>query len=131
MADSIICARAFAFSVRLLELCRKLWARGPVGRHIASELLRCGPSIGANAEEAQDGQTKPDFIAKMAISRKESRETLYWLRLSVATNTTTLQEIEWELKEAGELRAMIVRAIRTAQSNSSRKPGVGPKTLSP
>ena len=44
-----------------------------MGRHIASELAKCGTSIGANAEEAQDGQTKPDFIAKLAVSRKESR----------------------------------------------------------
>jgi len=49
-----------------------------LGRHIASQLIRCGTSVGSNAEEAQEGQTKPDFIAKMAVSRKESRETQYW-----------------------------------------------------
>jgi four helix bundle protein len=38
--------------------------------------VRCGTSIGANAEEAQEGQTKKDFIAKMAIARKEARETI-------------------------------------------------------
>ena len=66
-----------------------LWRRGPIARHIATQLIGCGTSIGSKAEEAQDAQTKPDYIAKMAISRKESR-------------------------------AMIVSAIRTAQSNSSR-----------
>jgi len=120
MADSIICSRSFEFSVRILALCTKLWDRGPASRRIASELIRCGTSIGANAEEAQDGQTKPDYIAKMGISRKESRETLYWLRLALRAKVVTNDEIAWELKEAGELRAMIVAAIIKAQSNSAR-----------
>ena len=101
-------------------MCEKLWRRGAVARHIASQLLGCGTSIGANAEEAQDGQTKPDFIAKMAVSRKESRETLYWLRLAVGSGITTKEEVAWELREASELRAMIVSAIKTAQSSPSR-----------
>jgi len=54
----------------------------------------------ANAEEAQDGQTKPDFVAKMAISRKESRESRYWLRVAVKLGKVKAEEIEWELKEA-------------------------------
>ena len=74
----------------------------------------------ANAEEAQDGQTKPDFVAKMAISRKESRESRYWLRLAVKLGKVKAEEVEWELKEAGELRAMIVAAIKTAQASPSR-----------
>lgn len=120
MADSIICDRAFEFAARILALCTKLWDRGPAARRVASELIRCGTSIGANAEEAQDGQTKPDYIAKMSVSRKESRETLYWLRLALRAKVVTNDEIVWELREAGELRAMIVAAIITAQSNQSR-----------
>ncbi len=84
------------------------------------QLFRWGPSIGANAEEAQDGQTKPDYIAKMSVSHKESRETRYWLRLAVRINAVKADEVAWEMQEVGELRAMIVAAIRTAQSNPSR-----------
>jgi four helix bundle protein len=120
MSDSIICDRAFEFASRILKLCEKLWRRGPSGRQIASELIRCGPSIGANAEEAQDAQTKPDFIAKMSISRKESRETNYWLRLALYNEIVTKGEVMWELQEVVELRAMIVRAIITAQSRADR-----------
>ena len=79
MSHSIICE----FAARILDLCARLWNQGPAARRIASELIRCGTSIGANAEETKDGQTKPDYIAKMSVSRKESRETLYWLRLGV------------------------------------------------
>jgi four helix bundle protein len=121
MADSIICERAFEFSARILALCTTLWDRGPAARRVASELIRCGTSIGANAEEAQDGQTKPDYIAKMSVSRKESRGTLYWLRLALRAKVAAPEEIAWELGEAGELRRMIVAAIITAQSNLSRR----------
>ena len=72
MSRSIICERAFEFALRILKLCERIWTRGPAARHIASELMRCAPSIGANAEEAQEGQSKADYIAKMSISSKES-----------------------------------------------------------
>ncbi|MEO5742815.1 MAG: four helix bundle protein [Vicinamibacterales bacterium] len=58
-------------------------ARSVGPRHIASQLIRCGTSVGANAEEAQEGQSKADFIAKMSISSKEARETRWWLRVAV------------------------------------------------
>jgi four helix bundle protein len=82
--------------------------------------MGCGTSIGANAEEAQEGQTKPDFIATLSVSRKEARETRYWLRVAVRVEAATASEVEWELREAGELRAMIVAAIKTARTSSSR-----------
>jgi len=97
MSDSIICERAFEFARRILKLSEKLAARGLVGRHIAGELIRCGTSIGANAEESQEAQTKADFIAKLAISRKEAKETGYWLRLGIASEVTTAKEVEWEV----------------------------------
>ena len=120
VSESIICERAFEFAARILKLCERLWDRGPAARLIASQLLICGASIGANAEEAQDGQTKPDFCAKLSISRKESRETRYWLRLAVRANVVAAKEVEWELSEVNQLRAMIVAAIKTGQSSSSR-----------
>jgi four helix bundle protein len=120
VAVSIICERAFEFSRRILLLSDRLAARGFATRHIADELARSASSIGANAEEAQDAQTKPDYIAKMSIARKEARETLYWLRLASATGAMTREAIDAEIKEAGGLRATIVSAIRTAQSNPDR-----------
>ena len=55
---------------------------------------------------AQDAQTKPDFIAKLSVSRKESREVRYWLRLALETAVVTAGEIEWELNEASRLRSV-------------------------
>jgi four helix bundle protein len=93
---------------------------GPASRKIANQLFDCGTSIGANAEEAEGGQTKPDFLAKLAVSRKESRETIYWLRLAIATSICSKESVSWELDEAQQLKAMITAAIRTGQSSDSR-----------
>jgi four helix bundle protein len=77
-------------------------------------------SIGANAEEAQEGQSKADFIAKLSVSRKEARETTYWLRLAVKNEIVEPDEITWELNEARQILAMIRSAILTARSSESR-----------
>jgi four helix bundle protein len=84
--------------------------------------MKCGTSIGSNAEEAQDAQSKRDFIAKLSVSRKEARETVWWIRLALRSQVVTNDEIEWEVAEAGQLRAMIVAAIKTAQANLRRRP---------
>src|SRR5688572_1989595 len=97
MAHSIICDRAFNFACRIVKLCDRMSKRGFSARHIAGQLIRCGTSIGANAEEAQEGQSKADYIAKMCVSSKESRESNWWLRLARATGIVTAEEIEWEL----------------------------------
>jgi four helix bundle protein len=104
-------------------LCRCARGSGREDRLPGKSRTSCstpGTSIGANAEEAEGAQTKPDFIAKLAISRKESRESVYWLRVAIATSITTKDEVAWELDEASQLRAMITQAIRTAQSSSWR-----------
>lgn len=48
---------------------------------IAKQLLRSATSIGANVCEAQNAESKADFIHKMKIASKEASETLYWLIL--------------------------------------------------
>jgi four helix bundle protein len=87
---------------------------------MADQLFGSGTSIGANCAEAQGGQTKPDFLAKLSIARKESWETIYWLQLAVATSIVKRAEIEWELDEAQQLKAMITAAIKTGQSSQWR-----------
>jgi four helix bundle protein len=120
MPQCIICDRAFAFACRILKFSDQLASRGPAARHIASQLMKSGTSIGSNAEEAQEGQTKADFIAKMSISRKEARETVWWLRVAVGSEVVRADEVQWELDEAKQLLAMVRAAIRTARASSSR-----------
>jgi four helix bundle protein len=116
MSESIICERSFEFAGRLLKLSERLWDRGPAARNIASQLMRCGTSVGSNAEEAQEAQSRADYIAKMNISRKEARETRWWLRLARKNEILTDKEMSWELSEANQLLAMIRSAVLTSKA---------------
>ena len=120
MQSRIISERAFTFGVRIVRLCDRLWKGDHAARKIADQLFDASTSIGANASESQGGQTKADFLARLAISRKESWETIYWLRLAIATSIVTKDAVAWELDEAHQLRAMITAAIKTGQSSESR-----------
>jgi len=84
-------------------------------RTLASQLIRSGTSIGANIEEAQAGQSKADFIAKMSISRKEARETLYWLRLLKAADIVEASKFDDITKEADELVRILTSIVKTSQ----------------
>lgn len=70
---------SFDFSLMVIEYCEKLEAEKRYV--IARQLLKSGTSIGANAMEAQNGESKADFIHKMKIAAKEAEESQYWLWL--------------------------------------------------
>ncbi len=79
MKDNLIQKKSFEFSLNIINLYKDLKVNQEYD--IARQLLRSGTSIGANVEEAIGAQSKRDFLAKISISLKESRETYYWLRL--------------------------------------------------
>ena len=111
-----ITERSFQFAVRIVQLCRYLEQLDRVSKTLANQLLRSGTSIGANVEEAQAGQSKADFTAKMSIARKEARETLYWLKLlhvSKIVSETQLTEI---MKESDELVRILTSIVKSAQT---------------
>ena len=120
MSTSIIADRSFEFARRTVKLRETLWKRGRAAHKIADQLFDCGTSIGANASESQGGQTKPDFLAKLAIARKESWETIFWLRLAIARDIVEHDDVAWELDEAKQLKAMITQAIKTGQRSDWR-----------
>lgn len=78
--QDIILDKTFAFGLRIIRLHLYLRER-KVDRVLLSQLLRSGNSIGANTEEAIGGSSRKDFIQKLRIAYRETRETKYWLRL--------------------------------------------------
>lgn len=83
--ENIIQIKTFQFAVRIINFCKFLTI-DKKEYIISKQILRSGTSIGANIEEAIGGQSKRDFINKVSIAYKESRETRYWLRLLKETN---------------------------------------------
>ena len=59
---------------------------------LSKQILRSGTSIGALVREAQNAESKADFIHKLAIAQKECDETIYWLELLIQSGYLTEQE---------------------------------------
>jgi four helix bundle protein len=81
----------------IVNLCKYLEKNSDVAKSVINQLLDAGTSVGANLEEAQAGQTRPDFIHKNSISLKEARESNFWLRLILATSEFD-EKVKTELK---------------------------------
>jgi four helix bundle protein len=77
--DNVIVNKTIDFSLAIIRFCEVL--EQDKKYVIARQLLRSATSIGANVFEAQNAESKPDFIHKMKIAAKETSETLYWLIL--------------------------------------------------
>lgn len=110
--------RTFEFALRILKLCNELNKRPGVSRDISRQLLKAGTSVGANTEEAQAAQSKPDFISKNSIALKEARETHYWLRLLIAARVfpeKQLAELRDEAEEIKRILGSIVVAAKRSQ----------------
>jgi len=84
MDKNVVLDKAFNFAIRVVNL-YKFLCKDKKEYTLSKQLLRSGTSIGANVNEAQAGQSKNDFIAKMAIASKEARESKYWIRLLIET----------------------------------------------
>ena len=101
MKRAIIEDKSINFAIRIVKLYDYL--RENKHEYIMSkQLMRCGTSIGANVSEAQMGQTKADFYAKIAIALKEAYEAYYWMRLLHATEYLSDKEffsLESDVKE--------------------------------
>lgn len=109
--------RTFALAVRVVRLYQCLDRKPGAGRILGQQVLRAGTSIGANMEEAQAGQSKPDFISKTAIALKESRETCYWLRLLGAAGVLPEARLSEIKKEAEELMRILGAIIVSAKKS--------------
>lgn len=82
---------------------------------IARQLLKSGTSIGANVREAQNCESKSDFIHKFKIAAKEADETEYWLLLcKYSCNYPFDEELLVKIKE---LQKIINKIISSAKSN--------------
>lgn len=83
---------------------------------IANQLLKSGTSIGANIMEAQNAESKADFIHKMKIAAKEADETQYWLLLCThAKNYPACNEI---LSKLDEITKLLGKILSTAKRKS-------------
>jgi four helix bundle protein len=77
--ENVIVNLTFEFSLGIIDFTEKL--ANEKKYNLSKQLFRSGTSIGANVREAQNAESKADFIHKMKIAAKEADETEYWLLL--------------------------------------------------
>ncbi len=115
MKENLIKEKSYTFALKIIELYRKL--RDQKEFVLSKQILKSGTSIGANVEEAGAGQSKKDFIAKMAISSKEARESNYWLRLLRDSNLCPSVDLAELIAESEEIVKILTAIVKTSQNN--------------
>jgi four helix bundle protein len=107
--------RAFRFAVKVCTLQPDQEFMALVRRTVLRQLIDASTSVGANLEEASAAQSKADFIAKIAIAKKECRETQYWLRLGAASHvcdSPLWRDLQQEAEAIGRIVSAISRSAR-------------------
>jgi len=118
MSGNIILDKSFEFAIRVVKLYKYL-CDDKKEYVLSKQLLRAGTSIGANINEAQAGQSKADFIAKMAIASKEARESKYWIDLLIKTDYLDINEnhVKSLLNDIEEIIKLLTSIVKTSMEN--------------
>jgi len=111
--------RAIEFAARAALFTDKL-SRKQSASEYSKQLIRASASVGSNLEEADGALSKKDFVNKIGISRKEAKESKFWLKLIKRVNLVTddylKKELEWLLNESEELKLILSSIINKTQA---------------
>lgn len=112
MNKNIVKEKSFDFAIRIVKLYKYLMEEKNEFV-LSKQILRCGTSIGANISEAQQAQSKKDFLMKMNISLKECTETKYWIELLSATDYINLEQKDSIIADCTELEKLLTSIVKT------------------
>ncbi len=94
--------RTLEFGKRIIRLAKAL-PKSTINFTLIDQVIRSGTSMGANYREANETETKKDFLFRIRICRKEGKETIYWLNLIIEANPEFDERIKPLLQETVEL----------------------------
>ena len=105
MKSNVVKEKSFAFAIRIVNLYKFLTSEKKEFV-LSKQLLRSGTAVGALVREAEQGESKADFVHKLAIALKEANETEYWLELLVDTGCVPPKRMDDLLDETRQLIAI-------------------------
>ena len=114
--NNIVKEKSMSFAVRIVNL-YKFLAQEQKEFVLSKQLLRSGTSIGANVREAEQAQSRADFICKLNIALKEANETEYWLELLFKTNYINQSQFESINNDCVELNKILISILKTTKIN--------------
>lgn len=106
--------RTFEFARRVRGFIKQL-PRTIINYDDCSQLLRSSGSVGANYIEANEAISKKDFIHRIKISRKEAKESRFWLRLLVTEDEKSENDRTYLIQEATELMLIFSSIMRKSE----------------
>lgn len=108
--------RTLEFSKEALQVLKKA-PQNLINSPLLSQVVRSITSIGANYIEANEALGKKDFLLRVRISRKEAKESCYWLKLIISVNNDwgSLKELECLLDESSQLLKILSRIIEKSK----------------
>jgi four helix bundle protein len=109
--------RLFEFGCLIIRLVQFLHTQGPVAVELSAQVLKCGTSAPANYEEADDGTSKRDVIAKRKIALRELKETRIRLRM-LRRCKLLASEHDPVINENDELVRIVATVIRNAEGKN-------------
>ena len=119
----VMLKRTKKFAIDCWILCSKLPKTREYNAYV-NQLIRCSSSVGANYRATQRAKSAPDFINKLKIVEEEADESHYFLELiqdiTMIEQIGLNSEIEFLIKEANEITAIIVSSLKTARINNSK-----------
>ena len=104
---------SFEFALEIISYCEVLEEKKRFV--LARQLLKSGTSIGANVREAQNPESKTDFIHKLKIAAKEAEETEYWLLL--CKNSKSYPDPGTLPEKIISIKKLLSRIISTSKTN--------------
>lgn len=107
--------KSFAFALRVVKAYKHLCdeKREYV---LSKQLLRAGTAIGALIREAEQAESKPDFVHKLAIALKEAKETEYWIELLEQSEILDSKGAQSLLADLVELIKLLTSIIKSSKS---------------
>ena len=116
MKNNPIKEKSFDFAIRIVNLYRFLITEKK--EYVMSkQLLKSGTSVGALIREAEHGESKADFIHKLAIAQKECNESLFWLELLERTEYITSEQFNSLFEDTVEIMKLTTSIILTTKKN--------------
>ncbi len=114
MGKSVLKEYSFQFAISIIKLYKNL-IDSKKEFVLSKQLLKSGTSVGAMIREAQNAESRNDFIHKLAIAQKECDETMYWLELLEESNYVEFNEFSTIHDSASSLLKMLRSSILTAK----------------
>jgi four helix bundle protein len=111
--------KSYSFALKIIQLYQYL-SKEKKEFVLLKQLLRSGTSIGSMIEEANQAESKADFIHKLSIANKEANETRYWLRLFKDAQYLDSIEATAFIADCEELLKLLTAILKTTKQNQKK-----------